>query len=65
MGAATETVAEHTSPAIGGVLSATMGKTAGAAGDDARLRFTLDGGATLSVHFTVALSALQIFTQEK
>jgi hypothetical protein len=46
-------------------LSATMGKAAGAAGDDARLRFTLDGGAMLSVRFTVALSALQIFAQEK
>src|SRR5204862_981524 len=28
LGAATETVAEHTSPAIGGVLSATMGNLA-------------------------------------
>jgi hypothetical protein len=46
-------------------ISALSGKGAAPAGDDARLRLTLDGGPTLRVHFTMALGALQIFAQEK
>jgi hypothetical protein len=46
-------------------ISALSGKAALPAGDDARLRLTLDGGQTMRVRFTVAFSALQILTQEK
>jgi hypothetical protein len=36
-----------------------------AAGDDARLRITLEGGPVLRVRFTMGLSALQVFSQQK
>jgi hypothetical protein len=46
-------------------LGAANGKKTGPASDDARLRVTLEGGASLHVHFTMALSAIEIFAQHK
>jgi hypothetical protein len=34
-------------------------------GEDSRLRLTVDGGPTLRARFTMALSALQFFAQDK
>jgi hypothetical protein len=46
-------------------MSEVLGKTVAPSTDDARLRLTLDGGSTLRARFTMALSALSIFAQEK
>jgi len=45
--------------------AAALAQKLAGAGDDARLRVTLEGGPSLRVRFTMALSALQIFGQQK